>query len=92
MSIPSDWSELTAFQRDILLTLHIEGEMPGVDVHEHLDDVAKPTTYANLKRLREFNLVEADPGNGHTNVQRLTDRGERLIAAVEAKLTEAKHG
>jgi hypothetical protein len=89
-SLPESWLELPAYQRDLLLTLVIDGPGSGKELHERVGggDGRKrgPTTYRHLADLRDADLVKSEPGMGHDNTYAATTHGLVLVDALVESL------
>lgn len=81
--LPTEWAKSNAIQRDILITLYLDGPATGARVHESRGEppANESTTHRNLVALRERGLVEADTDDddGRAYVNSLTDEGTRLV-------------
>ena len=81
--LPDRWKGLSARQRDILLTLVVEGAMPGAELHERIGGVdgrrADSELYQDLKRLREDGLVECREEDWRTNEYEVTGEGRSAV-------------
>lgn len=83
-----DWTSLSGFQRDLLLSIkwieEQEGAPSGSKVKTDLSDrygsnINHGRLYQNLDELVETGLVEKSFYDGRTNAYRLSDDGHRLL-------------
>jgi len=85
-TIPDAWKGLPARQRDVLVSLILEGPCNGTEMHERIasSDVYrnKDNTYRALDSLRERGLVEREERDGRSYEYSATTRGLSLVHRV----------
>jgi DNA-binding MarR family transcriptional regulator len=96
-TVPDRWHQLSPWQRDVLITLAVEGPQTGYALSGAVDpDVDKSSASRTLKELRGHGLVERTEGDhrqdGHEN--RLTTEGLALVheAIVEPAIVIDQNG
>lgn len=78
------FTNLTGFQRDLLVTLDHIGSSHGLKIKQHLETLYKQEIphgrlYPELDILVDDGLVKKEPHNRRTNAYVLTERGEREL-------------
>ncbi|WP_331233301.1 PadR family transcriptional regulator [Natronorarus salvus] len=78
--------DLTGFQRDLMYVICGSGEPHGLAIKGELEDyysteIHHGRLYPNLDALVHKGLVEKGQRDRRTNYYRLTERGEREVAA-----------
>jgi len=83
--IEDGWRDLTACQRDVLVTLAIEGPLSTKQIHDRAraDVNGTTTTYRAVYALQDKGFVTVD-GHGTDGGKQntLTDEGRRLVGRV----------
>lgn len=84
--IPSRWKRLPARERDLLLTLLVDGPASGAELQDRIGGVdgrqAKSQTYQALKRLDDAGLVECEAVDDRTDEYRIAGQGKMLVHRV----------
>ena len=77
---PHEWLALPDHQRDLLTTLDVDGPGSGSGLYRRVgNEVSRPTTHSNLKRLEDSGLVAVSPKNGRENTYEITEEGRRVL-------------
>jgi predicted transcriptional regulator len=88
--IDSDWRELSAAKRDILIELARHGPLTGRALAERIDRHEK-RVYVHLPELRDEGLI-GDDGDRNRHDNRLTIKGQALVnRAYVAPARELDH-
>lgn len=80
-TLPTEWTDLNAIQRDILTVLAIHGPTTGSDVNDALgrDPENRSWTHRNLVTLRKQGFVASTEVDDCTQRNELTEDGWALV-------------
>lgn len=96
-----EWCNLTAFQRDILVTLRAfaaNGHAPkGLELKEVIGsergkEINHGRLYPNLDDLNEWGLIDKGEKDARTNEYALTDDGRRVLRAGASRFATVVEG
>jgi len=93
--IPSEWRELSALQRDVLVGVAVEGPTTAYSVHQSVNpDNDAGGVYKPVRKLKEKDLIE-QISDGDTknegNQLEITERGRRIVSeSVEVPAARLK--
>lgn len=81
-------SDLTGFQRDLLVVIGSIGSTHGLGIKTAMDpvydiDMSSGRIYSNLDQLRQKGLIEKSKVDGRTKSYEITQRGQRELAAYQ---------
>lgn len=90
--LPAEWRGLPAHQRDILVTLVVDGPGSGNDLFERIGGVEgrskPPTTYRNLGDLQDGGYVQAEEKDGRENIYKAAHKAVGLVDKVGRVISE----
>ena len=93
--IPSEWRELSALQRDVLVGIAVDGPATAYSVHKKVNPDADPGgVYKPVRKLKEKGLIE-QISDGDTknegNELDVTEKGRRVVSeSVEVPAARLK--
>lgn len=94
--IPDRWRRLQARDRDILLSLLVDGPASGSALHDRIGGVegrsADSQTYQAIKRLMAADLVDFERVDDRTNEYSITRHGKFLLHRVAEEWEVVFHG
>lgn len=80
---PEAWLRLSAHERDILVTLDVDGPCSGKELSDRVGlDIHYSSTHRGLQNLLEADLISVEPKDGRENNYQVTSDGASLLSVV----------